>query len=147
VWERAPTNRETTLSIIVGFIRSPEGEAALDRAIEEARLRDQQLLVVHSMKGGTRDEQKQVDEYGEAFAALEARLPGEGIRFRLVDYVRGNEPVEDLLQAAAENDGDLIVIGLRRRSAVGKLVLGSNAQEILLRADTPVLAVKAARRD
>ncbi len=131
----------------MGFIRSPEGDAALERAIAEARLRDQQLLVVHSMKGGTRDEQKQLDEYGDAFAALEARLPQEGIRFRLVDYVRGNEPVDDLLQAAAENDGELIVIGLRRRSAVGKLVLGSNAQEILMRADTPVLAVKATHRD
>lgn len=133
------------MSIIVGFIRSPEGDAALERAIEEARLRDSELLIVHSMKGGTRDEEKQVVEYGKAFEALTGRLSGEGVRFRLVDYVRGNSPSEDLLQAAHEEKGELIVIGLRRRSAVGKLVMGSNAQEILLRADTPVLAVKAAR--
>lgn len=131
------------MGIVVGFIRSPEGRAALARAIEEARLRDAELVVVHSMRGGERDEGKQVAEYTSEFEALEGSLKDEGIRYRLIDYVRGNSPAEDLLQAATEEDADLIVIGLRRRSAVGKLVMGSNAQEILLQADHPVLAVKA----
>lgn len=135
------------MRIVVGFIRSPEGEAALDRAVEEARLRDAELVVVHSMRGGERDEQQQVSEYTQAFEALDQRLSGEGIRFRLIDYVRGNSPSEDLLQAARDEQADLLVIGLRRRSPVGKLVMGSNAQEILLQADAPVLAVKASRED
>lgn len=135
------------MRIVVGFIRSPEGEAALARAVEEARLRDAELVVVHSMRGGERDEGKKVVEYTEAFEALEGTLSGEGIRFKLIDYVRGNSPSEDLLQAASEEDAGLIVIGLRRRSAVGKLVMGSNAQEILLQSDLPVLAVKAASDD
>ena len=63
--------------------------------------------------------------------------------YQLKQYVRGNSPADDLLQAATDHDADLLVIGLRRRSAVGKLVLGSNAQDILLRADCAVLAVKA----
>jgi nucleotide-binding universal stress UspA family protein len=37
--------------IVVGFLRSPEGRAALDRAVEEARLRDAELLVIHSLRG------------------------------------------------------------------------------------------------
>lgn len=132
------------MRIVVGFIRSPEGQAALARAVEEARLRDAELVVVHSIRGGERDEGKQVAEYSAEFEALEGKLSGEGIRFKLIDYVRGNSPSEDLLQAATEEDAGLIVIGLRRRSAVGKLVMGSNAQEILLQSDLPVLAVKAA---
>ena len=44
---------------------------------------------------------------------------------------------------ASKVDADLIVIGLRKRSQVGKLVMGSNAQEILMAAACPVLAVKA----
>jgi nucleotide-binding universal stress UspA family protein len=130
--------------IVTGFLRSPEGRAALDRAIEEAHLRDGELLVVHSMRGGERDDEEQVLTYREEFEQLEARLAQEDLRYRLVEYARGNSPAEDLLKAAADEDAQLLVIGIRRRSAVGKLVLGSNAQKILLQADCPVLAVKAA---
>ena len=57
--------------------------------------------------------------------------------------VRGVDPADDLIAVAEEVDADLIVIGLRRRSPVGKLIMGSNAQQILLDASCPVLAVKA----
>jgi len=57
--------------------------------------------------------------------------------------VRGLEPAEDIIAVAQEVSADFIVIGLRRRSPVGKLILGSNAQRILLEAPCPVLAVKA----
>ncbi len=57
--------------------------------------------------------------------------------------VRGLEPAEDLIGVAEEVGADFIVIGLRRRTPVGKLILGSNAQRILLDAPCPVLAVKA----
>jgi nucleotide-binding universal stress UspA family protein len=130
--------------IVAGFLRSPEGRAALDRAIEETRLRDGELLVVHSMRGGERDDTEQVLTYREEFVQLETRLAGEGITYRLVEYARGKSPAEDLLTAVEEEQADLLVIGIRRRSAVGKLVLGSNAQTILLQATCPVLAVKAA---
>lgn len=132
------------MRIVAGFLRSPEGRAALDRAIAETRLRDGELFVVHSMKGGERDEQAQVLTYRAEFEQLEDRLKREDVRYQLVEYARGNSPAEDLLEAAADEDADLVVIGIRRRSPVGKLVMGSNAQEILLRADCAVLAVKAA---
>ncbi len=135
------------MKIVAGFIRTPEGRAALIRAIEETQLRDAELLVVHSMRGGQRDELEQVIEYREEFEALERRLADSGIRYRLVEYARGNAPSEDLLQASRDEEADLIVIGLRRRSPVGKLVLGSNSQDILLHADCAVLAVKASPTD
>lgn len=131
------------MRIVAGFLRSPEGRAALDRAIEETRLRDGELLVVHSMKGGERDEERQVLTYRQEFEQLESRLAAEDISYRLVEYARGNSPSEDLLQVAADEGAELLVIGIRRRSPVGKLVLGSNAQDILLQADCAVLAVKA----
>lgn len=132
------------MRIVAGFLRSPEGRAALDRAMTEARLRDGELVVVHSMRGGSRDELDEVVSYREEFEKLEKDLEAAGIRYRLTEYARGNSPSEDLLEAAKEFDADLLVIGIRRRSPVGKLVMGSNAQEILLNAECPVLAVKAA---
>jgi nucleotide-binding universal stress UspA family protein len=131
------------MRIVAGFLRSPEGRAALERAVAETRLRDGELLVVHSMKGGERDELEQVLTYREEFEQLEAELQETGVRYRLIEYARGNAPSEDLLQAAKDEDADMIVIGIRRRSPVGKLILGSNAQDILLHATCAVLAVKA----
>ena len=65
-----------------------------------------------------------------------------GMEMDVREYARGNDPATDLLEVAEQVNADLIVIGLRRRSPVGKLLLGSNAQKILLEAGIPVLAVK-----
>jgi nucleotide-binding universal stress UspA family protein len=135
------------MAIIVGFTRASEGRAALDRAVAEALLRDADLVVIHSLKGGERDELEKVLAYREEFAALETELAARGVRFRLIEYARGNSPAEDLVEAAREHDGELIVIGFRRRSPVGKLVLGSNAQDVLMNAECPVLAVRVADDD
>jgi nucleotide-binding universal stress UspA family protein len=64
----------------------------------------------------------------------------------LREFVLGRSPSEDLVAFAEEVNAELLVIGIRRRSPVGKLVLGSNAQDILLRAECAVLAVKAPQR-
>ena len=131
------------MKIVVGFIRTPEGEAALNAAIEETKLRNGHLIVVHSMMGGDRERPEDIITYREELEAVDKRLTDEGIPHSIHEYVRGLSPSEDLIKAADDEGAGLIVIGLRRRSAVGKLLLGSNAQEILLGANCPVLAVKA----
>ena len=129
-------------SVVVGWIRSPEGQAAIEAAVEETRRRQGRLVVVHSSRGGAEDAATVV-ETRDALAELEQRLGSEGLEVTVRDFVRGNEPAEDVIEVAEKEDAALIVIGLRRRSPVGKLLMGSNAQDILLRADCPVLAVKA----
>ena len=74
---------------------------------------------------------------------VRARLEASGLAFTLRQTVRGLEPAEDLIEVAEEHSADLLVIGLRRRSPVGKLILGSQAQRVLLDAPCAVLAVKA----
>lgn len=132
------------MSIVVGYLKSPEGEAALEHGIAEARLRGARVVVVHSMRGGQRDEAEQSIAYRRELEAVRARLLAEGVDGDVRELVRGQSPDDDVLEAAREVDAELIVIGIRRRSPVGKLVLGSNAQDILLSAECPVLAVKAA---
>lgn len=131
------------MKILVGYIRTPEGEAALERAIQEAALRDAELVVVHSQHGGERDETERSQAQGQELAAVRGRLEAAGVHHSVRELVRGQDPGEDLLDYAQDIDADLIVLGIRRRSPVGKLVLGSTAQDVLLRADCPVLAVKA----
>jgi nucleotide-binding universal stress UspA family protein len=129
-------------TVVVGFIRSPEGQAAVDAAVEEVGRRSGRLVVVHSSKGGDQDPETVIADR-EALEELETRLRGEGIEVVVRDFARGNDPAEDLVDVADREKAVLLVIGLRRRSPVGKLLLGSNAQRILLTADCPVLAVKA----
>jgi nucleotide-binding universal stress UspA family protein len=129
-------------TIVVGFIRSAEGQAAVDAAVEEVRRRGGRLVVVHSAKGGDQDAETVVADR-DALEVLEGRLRGDGVEVVVHDFARGNDPADDLVDVADAEQAVLIVIGLRRRSPVGKLLLGSNAQQILLKADCPVLAVKA----
>lgn len=130
-------------SVVVGFIPTPPGQAALERAIEEARLRSARLVVVNSMMGGDRESEAEYFDVAEALDALESRLSGTSVDFEVHRYVRGRSPSQDLIQAAKDFDGQLIVIGNRRRSSVGKIILGSNALEVLHDAPCPVLCVRA----
>jgi len=119
----------------------PEGRAALRRAVDEAKLRDARLVIVNASRG---------DAYVDTgFAPVQdveivkSELDSSGVEYELRQLVRGHEPAEEVVGLAEEVDADLIVIGMRRRSAVGKFLLGSTAQRILLDANCPVLAVKA----
>jgi nucleotide-binding universal stress UspA family protein len=128
--------------VVTGFIRSAQGLAALERGIEEVRQRGGRLIVVHSSEGGNRERTKEVAADYRELKRIDAELTAEGIEHEVRNFARGNRPSEDMVSVANEVEADLIVIGLRRRSLVGKIILGSNAQEILMQADCPVLAVK-----
>lgn len=130
------------MRIAVGYLQSVEGRAALDAAIAEVDSRGGTLVIVHSMRGGERAEADMVAEYDVALEQVSADLTERGIDHEVKRFARGGSPAEDLLQAAHDEDIDLLVIGIRRRSPVGKLLLGSNAQDIILQADCPVLSVK-----
>lgn len=129
------------MNIVVGFVNTAEGRAGLGRAIEEARLREARLVVVRSTHGNESDED--VVTYQEELNEVERQLVEAGIAHSTHYLARGNSPSEDLVQVASEEGAEMIVIGLRHRSPLGKAFLGSNAQSILRDADCPVLAVKA----
>ncbi len=130
------------LSIVVGFIRSPEGRAALEHAEEEARLRGARLVIVHSSRGGGGERPEDALADREELEQVGERLAAAGVAHEVRELARGGSPAADLVDVANEVGATMIVIRLRRRSRVGKLILGSNAQDTLLGADCPVLAVK-----
>ncbi len=131
------------MSVVVGYVSTKEGKAALRRAAEECALRSADLIVVHSTRGGRHADGDEILEIDAELDDVEARVKAAGLNVEIRHLVRGNEPAEVIIGLANEREVDLIVIGLRRRTPVGKLILGSNAQRILLDASCPVLAVKA----
>ena len=130
-------------TIVVGYVPKPEGKAALTRAAQEAKLRGSRLVVVNSHRGGREFDRDDAIESESQLQEVKSELATHGVEHDVRQLVRGMDPAEDLVNVADEVDAELIVIGLRRRSPVGKLILGSNAQRVLLDAPCPVLAVKA----
>ena len=128
--------RNGSLTILVGYTRTPEGHAALTAATSEATLRGERLLVLNAG-----EQPGQADS--SSLAHLESDLLAAGAEFELRQQSRGLSAADEVLATAQAESVQLIVIGLRRRSPVGKFLLGSTAQKILLDADCPVLAVKA----
>ncbi|KIC67795.1 universal stress protein [Pseudarthrobacter phenanthrenivorans] len=129
------------MTVVVGYVPTPEGEAALTQAIAEARKSNSTLVLINSSKGEAAVDSRFAPE-GE-IQDIEQRLAGQGIQYQIKRPVRGHDAAAEVLDAAEEHNADLIVIGLRRRTPVGKLIMGSTSQRILLEADCPVLAVKA----
>jgi nucleotide-binding universal stress UspA family protein len=131
------------MTIVVGYVPTPEGDAALDAGIREASLRDEPLHVVNTSRGDAYVDTNFAS--ADALAAVRARLVESGLVFEIEQQVGRHDASEELVTIADRVHASLLVIGIRRRSPTGKLITGSQAQRILLDAHCPVLAVKAAR--
>jgi nucleotide-binding universal stress UspA family protein len=122
-------------------VPNPRGRAALEHALRECRSRGARLVVVNNSRGDALVDEDYLQ--GAAVDELTAELQTSGVPFELRRPVRGRDVAEELSDAVADTGAELVVIGLRRRSAVGKLLMGSAAQRILLDVECPILAVKA----
>ena len=128
------------MTILVAYVSRPEGQAALEKGIEIATRRNERLVVVNAGAGGK--DESIVDGYeGERVAERLSKLP---IEAEFKHFVRGKSTIEEIEELVEQLQVSVLIIGLRKRSPVGKLLLGSMAQDILLNVSCPVLAVKAA---
>jgi len=127
--------------IVIGYTADRFGQAALDHGIEQARLRDTGVLVINSTAG---------DAYADSTFAqsdgvrdLQARLSTSGVPFEFSQPV-GVDAATELLTAMDRPEAEMLVIGIKHRNPVGKLLMGSVSQQVLLECPKPVLAVKPA---
>lgn len=128
------------MTVVVGYVPNELGEAALSAAIDEARRRGTDLVAVNTTRADRLvDPRYAQDVQAEA---LESRLQASGVPFAVRRFTSTQLAADDVLNVAEEVGAEVIVIGLRHRTPVGKLILGSTAQSILLDAPCPVLAVK-----
>ena len=131
------------MTIIVAYVPRPEGQAALDKGIEIATRRNERLVVVNAGPGGSQSQEDSSVMNGYEAERVEANLTSLPIEVEFKQFVRGKSAVEEIEDLVEQLQPSLLIIGLRKRSAVGKLLLGSVAQDILMSVPCPVLAVKA----
>jgi nucleotide-binding universal stress UspA family protein len=129
------------VTVVVGYAPTPQGEAALAAAGEEAILRGARMVVVRASKGESRVDPTYPPTSGLAHAV--ASLRASGVRCEVRDLDDAKDAADAIVDVAHEVDAELVVIGLKKRSPVGKLLLGSTAQRVLLTTRCPVLAVRA----
>ena len=90
-------------TVVVGYVPKPEGEAALAKAIEEAKLRGAKLVVVNSHRGGAEYDGEAAQHAADEIESCSGRLDESGVDYDVRQLVRGFEPAEDLISIADAN--------------------------------------------
>ena len=130
------------MKILVGYDGSNSAKSALQLARDHAKVRDASIDVVTSMVKANENHYEAVRQAELGLEYTKTLLNEEGIGCETHLLVRGLSPGEDLVQYAVENEIDEIFIGVRRRSKVGKALMGSTAQHVILNAPCPVVTIK-----
>jgi len=130
------------MTILVAYAHTDEGAEALRHGTRLSHATDQPLIVFDL------DTPSTADDGTIASGSLPEDVDLDG---RPVHWIGPNhqspDPAEDLLDAAERLEAQAIVVGIRRRSRVGKLILGSRAQKIIIGANAPVISVKAGHHE
>ena len=130
------------MKILVGLDGSNSSKEALSLAKGHAKTFNAKIELVTSMEKGTEAQQKKIEHAEHDLENAKELLEKDGISCQTHLLIRGMTPGEDIVEFAEKNEVDEIVIGVRRRSKVGKLVFGSTAQYVILNAHCPVVTVK-----
>ncbi|MEX5237259.1 universal stress protein [Kocuria arenosa] len=126
------------MTVVVGYMPTAPGHAALDAAISEAERRGTDLVVVQP-----RPKRHQPPEVDADIDVEQQKLARSGVRYQLREPDHDSDPADVILDTARDREAELIVLGIRRRSPVGKIIMASTAQRVLLESPCPVLCVKA----
>jgi nucleotide-binding universal stress UspA family protein len=129
------------MTVAVAYAGGESSRAALRIAVDEARLRRMTLVVIHTTSGEVYESPRYAGP--DTLQELERHLRATGVSFVIRQPVAA-DVAEGVLEEAERVRAVLLVVGLRRRSAVGKVLLGSIAQRIVLDSPVPVLAVPPA---
>jgi nucleotide-binding universal stress UspA family protein len=130
------------MKFLVAYNGTKESEAALEVAQTHARIFGAKLVVVSSSEGGKGEKIEDINKIKQDLDRIQLDISKAGLECEVEQLARGLTPGEDIVLYAAENDIDQIYVGIRKKSRTSKLILGSTAQFIILKAQCPVTSVK-----
>jgi nucleotide-binding universal stress UspA family protein len=130
------------MKILVGYDGTNSAKEALNLAKTHAQVFSASVDVVTSMQKGTEHQREDIEQAERGLEYAKSIFEENNIACNTHLLIRGMSPGEDLVEFAKENEADEIIVGVKRRSKVGKLILGSTAQYVILQAHCPVVSVK-----
>ncbi|MFP4159531.1 MAG: universal stress protein [Desulfobacterales bacterium] len=130
------------MKILVGYNETAAARAALSLAGDHARFFNARVFIMTSMEGGRSETVKEIQEVEESLNEAGRVMQEKGVEYETHQLARGMEPGEDLVRFAGEKEIDLIFVGIKKKSRTQKIILGSTAQFIILKAPCPVTTVK-----
>jgi nucleotide-binding universal stress UspA family protein len=130
------------MKILVGYDGSKGAEDALQLAQKHAKAFGASIFIVTSLEQSPALKKEDIDKAESKLEKLKTPFRTDNIPCEAQVSVSVQSPGEDLVNYVKDNDIDEIIIGVKKRSKVGKLVFGSTAQYVILEAPCPVVAVK-----
>ena len=130
------------MKILVAYKGTKESQLALELAKTHSRYFDAEILLVSSSEGGKGEDPEEISKMTILLEEIKTALNQEGLSCEVSQLARGLSPGEDIVFFADENHVDMIYVGIQKKSRTSKLLLGSTAQYIILKASCPVISVK-----
>jgi len=130
------------MKFLVGYNGSDAAQSALTLAKDFAKVFGAKVFVLVSMEGGSSEKLEEINKARADLEYAESFLKQENIECEAREMVRGVSPAEDLVQFATDNNIDQIFVGIEKKTRTRKILLGSTAQYVILKAPCPVISVK-----
>jgi nucleotide-binding universal stress UspA family protein len=130
------------MRIMVGYDGSNAAKDALVLAKKHAKAFEGKVFVLSSLEKGSEDQLPKIEQAERDLDYAKNFFEKDNIPCETHLLIRGLSPGEDLIQFANENEIDEIIVGVKRRSNVGKLIFGSNARYVIMEANCPVVTIK-----
>ncbi|BBO70555.1 hypothetical protein DSCA_44850 [Desulfosarcina alkanivorans] len=130
------------MKFLVAYNGSTESKMALDLAIRQASTFSAKVFVITSMEGGHSEKPEDIARVNKELKRVRQQLDAAGVDHEVNEMARGLSPGEDVVIFSRENHIDQIFVGIEKKSRTRKLLLGSTAQYIILKAACPVTTIK-----
>ena len=130
------------MKILVGYNETGVSKAALALAREHAERFNAKVYLMTSMEGGSGETTKDIERVEKSLKEAGEYLAEKGVDYEVHQLARGMTPGEDIVRFAQDNGMDLVYVGVKKKSKAQKILLGSTAQFIILKAPCPVITVK-----